>query len=221
MSLYNMIFGSQPVAGLALALLDLTPKAVGRFRDAWFERIDGDVCVAVYTRNGGGNRDCWEEGNDDCTCTGCTTTRILPAHPLYISDQDDDFDCTYATFYFRLPSEPPKSLVGLLQMVKSGVKQDPIDTSERWQKALDSLKGDALIATDVARDAAVQRAEAAERERDEMAERAQRAEAALKRIYATSSDTISAAIAEEIVSPKVAILATLAPPSADAKPEGE
>ena len=105
--MYNMIFGVNPASDFLLALLDLTRNDVGRFRDAYVTE-DGKE-IAVYTRNGGGNRECYSEDaareaeEGGCSCTGCIITDLLPAHPLYVRDEDDDFDCTYATVYFRVP----------------------------------------------------------------------------------------------------------------------
>jgi hypothetical protein len=87
MSLYNLLFGRNPLAPFYLAILDLTPDDVGRFRDCFLQKTDeGDVRIVVYTRNGGGNRDDYAQITSD-----------LQAHPEYVTDFDDDFDCTYAS----------------------------------------------------------------------------------------------------------------------------
>ena len=57
MSMYNMIFGENAASDWLLALLDLTRADVGRFRDAYV--TDDGTQIAVYTRNGGGNREHW------------------------------------------------------------------------------------------------------------------------------------------------------------------
>jgi len=104
MGMYNMIFGVNPASDFLLALVDLTKAEVGRFRDC-FVTADGKE-IAVYTRNGGGNREHYdndEEAGPGCGCTGCIITYRLPAHPYYLRDADDDFDCTYATVYFKVP----------------------------------------------------------------------------------------------------------------------
>lgn len=46
MSLYNMMFGSNPAADVILATLGLTKADTGRFRDCFI--ADGEI--AVYTR---------------------------------------------------------------------------------------------------------------------------------------------------------------------------
>ena len=86
---------------------------VGRFRDAHLEE-DGKV-IAIYTRNGGGNRGwlwwAWE---------------ILRKHPQYISDKDDEFDSTYATIRFRTPEEHLSKTSELAkdpEMCKSGTQK--------------------------------------------------------------------------------------------------
>ena len=94
MSLYNALFGRNPASRLLLAMLNLTEGDVGRFRDCYLKRDEEtkELCIVVYTRNGGGNRDDYE-----------AVTEALQAHPAYLSDADDDFDCTYASYFFKVP----------------------------------------------------------------------------------------------------------------------
>jgi len=140
MGLYNMVMGTNPQAPLVLALLGLQPSDVGRFRDAWFEKTpDGGLRCAVYTRNGGGNRE------DQSEAWG-----RIQAHQTYQGDADDDFDSTYATAYFGLPVEIPSSLIeqlpeelrerAALVAKLRDIASDPVDMGERWQKAIDSIK---------------------------------------------------------------------------------
>jgi hypothetical protein len=59
MGLYNMLHGTNPASGLLLRLAGFTNiHDVGRFRDAYVTLEDGEALIAVYTRNGGGNREC-------------------------------------------------------------------------------------------------------------------------------------------------------------------
>jgi len=67
MSFYNLIFGENPASDVLLATLGLSRDDVGRFRDCFVS----DGKIVVYTRNGGGNRECWhldepEYGNPNC-----------------------------------------------------------------------------------------------------------------------------------------------------------
>lgn len=67
MSLYNIVFGENPLGEALLATLGLKPETVGRYRDCF---VSGGE-IAVYTRNGGGNRSCVCEyepkyGTPDC-----------------------------------------------------------------------------------------------------------------------------------------------------------
>lgn len=124
MSLYNMVAGYHPHAGLVLHLLGKEPGDFARFRDAWVERDEqGAPRLAIYTRLGGGNRDDCEDTIDSIT-----------EHPLYLHDADDSFDCTYATFYFRVPDEH-------LQEVDDALPKDvgPVDTDARWQQLINSI----------------------------------------------------------------------------------
>lgn len=195
MSLYNMVCGQNGAAGAILATLGLTTSDVGRFRDCFIS--EGEI--AVYTRNGGGNRECWhcggdrygnktckhhveheevdetvevteaeakekgyellnvyignkrlamtgkrvvepryiceEPGSEHCTCPGCVIEHRLPQHPCYLRDEDDSFDCTYATIYFRFPEEFAEEL----KKFDSGEKFEP---SKRWADAIAALESD-------------------------------------------------------------------------------
>lgn len=144
MSMYQLVFdgeGARDRGAVLLGLLGFTTLGdVGRYRDAWVERdADGKPVIAIYTRNGGGNRRCTADAldlDDPCggTCTGCIATHKLPAHPQYLRDRDDSFDSTYATFYFAPPSEWVEAL--------AEVAGDPVDTDKRWQDAIAAIGGD-------------------------------------------------------------------------------
>lgn len=65
---------------------------------------DREVVAVIHTRNGGGNRECWCESEDDHHClTG--VIEALENHPAYITDRDNSFDRTYADFVFRVPRD--------------------------------------------------------------------------------------------------------------------
>lgn len=110
MSLYNMLFGESPLSDILLKMLGLTRADTGRFRDCyitkWGGPSEGDKTprIAIYTRNGGGNREDYQHVTD-----------ALQAHPNYLDDFDDDFDCTYATYIFSVP-EKYKELVDAFEV---------------------------------------------------------------------------------------------------------
>ena len=141
MSMFNLMFGGQAATErgqVLLAVLGFTSfDGVGRYRDSWVEKgPDGEPIVAVYTRNGGGNRECWCDRDDPelhaVPCTALMATEVLPAHPLYLRDADDDFDATYATFYFRAPAEHVEAL--------REIAQEPVNMSDQWKASLEALK---------------------------------------------------------------------------------
>ena len=57
MSMYNMIFGMNPDTDNILQLLGKTQADFGRFRSVFLE----DGYIVVHTRNGGGNREDYED----------------------------------------------------------------------------------------------------------------------------------------------------------------
>jgi hypothetical protein len=143
MGMYNMLFGESSEADTLLSLLGLTREDFYRYRDCYLE----DDKIAVYTRGGGGNRECfcnddWNEkyeiehgnviGNDghfpDCVVH---KQRALRLHPNYLCDEDDDYDCTYATFYFSVPEGTSIE----------GIESEP-DRDEVWNNFLEVLKND-------------------------------------------------------------------------------
>jgi hypothetical protein len=197
MSLYHVLFGVEhaTAGAILLGLLGFRSTAeVGRYRDAWVEAdAAGKPVIAVYTRNGSGNRECWcspwgdpercwadhsfsapeaettssrrvrrtikttsdhglttwsrhpDGGHEEklaavclfpdsasCACPGCIASYRLPAHPLYVRDSDDEFDGTYATFYFRAP-ESCREVLGQ-------IAGEHVDMSEVWMEMLDHLK---------------------------------------------------------------------------------
>jgi hypothetical protein len=134
MSFYGMVFGQNDRSDAILATLGLKKEDVGRFRDC----IVTEGKIAVYTRNGGGNRDHWDsyetpEGMG-CGCPGCIISYRIRKHPQYLTDRDDDFDRTYATIYFSFPPEHAEELAKL----DTG---EPFEPSARWLAAIAALRG--------------------------------------------------------------------------------
>lgn len=127
MGLYNALFGNNEAAGGLMGLLQHKQSFdVGRFRDAWVEH-DGDrPLIRVHTRNGGGNREAYEAENDS-----------MADHPWYVRDQDDEYDSTYADFYFAPPLEELEPDIGRALVTMA---QAPVDMGERWNAVIDAIK---------------------------------------------------------------------------------
>jgi hypothetical protein len=125
MSLYNMLFGENPMAEKLLAVLGYTKADVGRYRDCYTIDEEGKIQIVVHTRNGGGNREEYGEVLDK-----------LAQHPWWVKDQDDDFDCTYADVFFQ----PPEELQAAIKEIHDPSLPTP---HEAWQilfKALEKKK---------------------------------------------------------------------------------
>lgn len=132
--LYNLFFGENKQADVLLAALGLTRDSVGRYRDCYIENGE----IALYTRNGCNNREHWEfsfaeyQEGEDCPCPGCVITYQLPKHPCYLRDQDDDFDATYATVYFRFPEEYKVELEAISA-------ETTVAPSKKWKSFIQEL----------------------------------------------------------------------------------
>lgn len=86
MGLYNLVFGVNPMADIILATLGLTREDVGRFRDAFV----ADGKIAIYTRNGGANRECWCAGNTEYGTPQCRhhTKEIEIDEIVYLPEEE-------------------------------------------------------------------------------------------------------------------------------------
>jgi len=135
MSMYDLVAGDghQHDRGSILLQILGNPNP-GRYRDAWVERgEDGEPVIAIYTRNGGGNRECWCSSDDHEKYGPCTALvgEQFAQHPLHLRNTDDEFDSTYATYYFRAPAEFRDQL--------AEVAQAPVDTGARWHDLINAL----------------------------------------------------------------------------------
>ena len=108
--LYNVLFGSNDQAGFLLGLLGKEAGDFGRFRDVYVTEDH----IVVYTRNGGDNREHYED-----------VFAEMKDHPLYTHDEDDDFDCTYANIYFKHPE-------GYGEILKE-MAVGTVTPSEKWE----------------------------------------------------------------------------------------
>jgi len=85
-----MLLGYDPMAPALLTILRLSPATIPRFRDCWW---NGEHIV-LLTRTGGGNRAEYVIENQ--------TLRELPT---FVRDEDNEWDPTFAEFYYTMPKE--------------------------------------------------------------------------------------------------------------------
>ena len=119
MSLYNMLFGMNPDTDKILNVLGKTREDFGRFRNVYLD----EGYIVVHTRNGGGNREDYEDVFDE-----------MSEHPWYSHDADDDFDCTYANIYFKVPEDANQTLMALHNFEKGA------DPKEQWGMLLATME---------------------------------------------------------------------------------
>jgi len=169
MSLYNMLFGQNPNTAVLLAMIGLAPNEVPRLRDTFVVERDGKPVIAVYTRVGGGNREHWDYTypNDapgpDCPCPACRARHVLGKHELYLHDEDDDYDSTYATYFFKVPDKlveflgsmqgenvtPSDKFKALIEQLESGEETDEtkraLDVGKEIFKKIEEKPGGGII----------------------------------------------------------------------------
>lgn len=138
--LYNVVLGDghEYVRGQLIAVvLGIRFEALPRYRDAWSEKYDGDqVRLAIYMRIGGANRE-----------AHANQIEQLTSLPYYLSDHDDAYDDTYATFYFRIPTVEEHKAAGLIteddsvtrynEIVEAMIEEsvdEPIDMAKQWEE---------------------------------------------------------------------------------------
>lgn len=125
MSMYGMVFGQTEYGPALVRLLTLKQDfEVGRYRDAWVEQDGDDLLIRVHTRNGGGNREDYDDGS-------------MADHPWYVRDADDDYDCTYADWWFRPPLE---ELDPEIRDALVALAQPPVDMGARWNAVIEAIR---------------------------------------------------------------------------------
>ena len=115
MSLYNMCCGESENADKLLEVLGLSRDDCGRYRDCYLH----DNQIIIYTRNGGGNREEYQDVIDE-----------LAKHPNYVNDYDDDFDNTYCYIVFSIPENA--------KLPKTANEKTP---NEKFEDAINRIKG--------------------------------------------------------------------------------
>lgn len=120
-NMYNILHGTNSIAPFLLEILGIEQNETGRFRDIYLNE-DGTKII-LLTRNGGGNRESYQVVIDK-----------LAEHPNYITDYDDDFDCTYAYVEFSVPDEYKDKM----KQLSTGVK--PKTLEEKTNETFDRMK---------------------------------------------------------------------------------
>ena len=90
MSFYNMLMGFNPACVLIMPMLGRKQEEYPRFRDCF---VTEENNIAIYTRVGGGNRNC-----------GYGEEKLYEDEN-FLKTYDDVFDCTYATYEFKVPEK--------------------------------------------------------------------------------------------------------------------
>ena len=78
---------ANPDIDTILASIGLKKEQIERFRGAGIQ--EGEIII--HTRTGGGNREAYPN-------------KILTQNKYYLRDADDDFDSTYADYFFKIPA---------------------------------------------------------------------------------------------------------------------
>lgn len=136
MSLYNLAFGINDLAGFLMKNLDLDTSDVPRFRDCYYD--SEKKMIVIYTRTGGGNRDFYEnyeqrhKNYPEYSDTSGPWNEDLRSHPLFLDDMDDEYDSTYARFFFKVPEN--------IESLLSQINSSDIKHEDRWEKLIETIK---------------------------------------------------------------------------------
>ena len=95
----------------------------------WYYRSDEEMELTKIR--------CLTPNSSSCFCYACLIEHVLPNRAQYMSDEDDDFDSTYATIRFR--GKPIEDMPGVYDIVLAETGEDKVDMSERWADAIASI----------------------------------------------------------------------------------
>lgn len=122
MSLYNTLNGFNAACVFILPLLGRHSDEYPRFRDCYVDADDNSI--VIYTRVGGGNRNCGF-GEEE-----------LYEDPNFINTWDDDFDRTYGSYKFRCPDKWKTDFDNLLNSRFSDTSQEYRDLVKSFYPSL-------------------------------------------------------------------------------------
>lgn len=112
MSLYNMLMGFNPACVAIMPMLGRKQDEYPRFRDCY---VTDEGNIAIYTRVGGGNRDCGH-GEEE-----------LYKDENFITTYDDEYDNTYGTYEFGVPEKWKADFDKIINEKYSEVSKEYID----------------------------------------------------------------------------------------------
>lgn len=124
--MYEMVCNINPDAGRVISLIDIDPEWLieeARLRDVYLSK--DRTKVVIFTRIGGGNREAYKNA-----------IKRLRNHKNYIKDYDDDFDDTYASFEYQIPSNKLVEVVAFLS------SSDTTTGGEKLKQSLEKLEKD-------------------------------------------------------------------------------
>ena len=122
--MYEMTCNINPDARMVLDLIGMDPEFLleeCRLRDIYLSK--DRTRVVIFTRIGGGNRENY---------TPAITK--LRNYKGYVTDYDDDFDNTYASFEYNIPPEKLPNVVAFL------ASSDTTTRSEKLKQSLEKLE---------------------------------------------------------------------------------
>jgi len=127
MSLYNQLFGVDPLAEYYLRVIGLKRESIPCFRDCylWCEKT-GELRICLYARIGGNNRKDYR-----------TALETLSRNMYWLSDTDDDFDPTFCIIEFSIPDDCRDDIESLISTGEAVMAKVP---AERWRQLIDKLK---------------------------------------------------------------------------------
>lgn len=121
MSLYNIVHGmNDKLVIVASVIMGMRiDQTFPRFRDIFIEAEDApfEADLFVYTRMGGGNRECWDGCSETDPCPACVADGI-ESEVWCAGSYDDEFDCTYRTFGIKLSDGQRAELTDALRGTK-------------------------------------------------------------------------------------------------------
>ena len=114
MSMYNALMGFNPACLLIMPMLGRKQEEYPRFRDCFIS--EDKKHIDIYTRVGGGNRNSGY-GEEE-----------LYKDENFVETFDDDYDSTYATYRFKVPTKWQKDFDNIITGKWQDISQEYINT---------------------------------------------------------------------------------------------